>query len=465
MKEQKEKQDFIIIGGVKIPYIIDNEGVEWYPARYLQEHIILKNSKIDFKKYNNVKKKIIDFSFITGNNNVQETNCFNKLGLIEWMNSIKRINYFSEEQMNGINSIRKFIGMEEYNIYNESNNNTYINDIINNIKYKDDKICIKCNHKLPKHKNFFCEDERNSHGLVSVCRECYTNNGRFIHPDKYLQYIYYKYGEEKFIKIKNSKIEDIFVMYGKNEIDKLPDKHITKKKEQFSIIKELFNNNLLTYENISLKYINNIYFKNTALKVSIEEIFNYCYPDWKDYPLKYGDNTPDIRNKTNNDLKHSKVIWNNYLKQNNIIIDDIYNFNYIYHFKICKIYKFAKNDLLKYIMFLYDNKYPSYKFNIKELNYYKEKENRIFAFKQYVKELNIHYSKIPLVISKYTLQQYSNTLYNILRNYYDSNLFKWVNECYPNKFKHEDFNLECIRGRFDSMDEESVDLILREYFK
>lgn len=117
------------------------------------------------------------------------------------------------------------------------------------------------------------------------------------------------------------------------------------------------------------------------------------------------------------------------------------------------------NDLLGFIVDLYDRKYAGYLFNIAAYNYYKKKSNLIFDMKYLVeKDLCIPIEKIPLYITKYTLNQKSSTLYNLLRkeNRIFKDLFEWVDACYPGKFIRSDFDLNPYRSRFDSLEEAQV---------
>ena len=54
-------------------------------------------------------------------------------------------------------------------------------------------------------------------------------------------------------------------------------------------------------------------------------------------------------------------------------------------------------------------------------------------------------------------------MYHVFRKYY-TNLFDWVNECYPNQFEYSDFNTGIKRNEFDSVEEMAVNDILKDKF-
>lgn len=461
------KQEILILNGIKIPYIIDDNGVEWYPMSWIHSKVLLKKSNntslLKNKKYeNDVSKLSIDFSNLLNLHyeNTQITNCMSRNGYFKYLDSMS-LNNFSIDAMYNYNLLRRHFGLNEIYVKDIKDfGNEFMTDVLNSSVYSCMKVCVKCKRNLPANHSFFYKDDRASNDCGSICRECATKDGQFVHADEYLQHIYYKYGNEMYIKVKNSKIEDVFLMYANEEILELPQKHIVNKAEQLKIIKHLCDNGAVSKENLSIIYLKDVFFKNTVICPSIQEIYDLIYKDWK---IRYY-NYP---NAVFIDMKYSdaKTILKNYIKENNIIIEDVYDYDYTGLFKNARILNCCRNNILDFIMYYYNNKYISYKFKGGHVNYYKEADKRILCFKQYIKTLGINYMKIPLVISKYRMQQHNITLYNLLRKYYNGSIYEWANECYPNRFKEEDFNLECIRSSFDSIEESDVDGILREYFK
>jgi hypothetical protein len=136
----------------------------------------------------------------------------------------------------------------------------------------------------------------------------------------------------------------------------------------------------------------------------------------------------------------------------------------------CNLKQFVKsNEVLYYIKQVFnDNTYPAYMFNFDSNldKFWSIKTNRIDELKLLIENNNINTIKIPLYITKRELEK-SNTygiLGKILDKYYNGDIFKWVNEVYPDIFKREDFNITQYRNYFDSIEEEKIDSILRQHF-
>lgn len=106
----------------------------------------------------------------------------------------------------------------------------------------------------------------------------------------------------------------------------------------------------------------------------------------------------------------------------------------------------------------------SYKFKSYE-NFWHQQDNRDLALKQFIEnDLNLHIDKIPLYLTLENIRKHSNTIRNVLRKYYNNNIYLWVNEIYPDKFIEEDFNVIVLRNVFDSIEENQIDDILRQQF-
>lgn len=119
--------------------------------------------------------------------------------------------------------------------------------------------------------------------------------------------------------------------------------------------------------------------------------------------------------------------------------------------------KFLDN-ILDFVVKYYDYKYAGYKFKIASVNYYKDKNNRIFDMKWLIEqELKIEIHKIPLYITLFLLNRQYRCLYDLIyrKKYYD-NLFEWIDECYPNIFTINDFVINYYRDTFDSLEESQV---------
>jgi hypothetical protein len=163
------------------------------------------------------------------------------------------------------------------------------------------------------------------------------------------------------------------------------------------------------------------------------------------------------------DFTTGKNILNTYILDNNINVNDIFKIKYSDLLQQCKLTQF-QNNILDFVVKYYDYKYAGYKFSISSVNYYKSKEARIFDMKWLIdQDLKLDISKIPLYVTKTMLHTHSDTLYNVLnKKYYEGSLFKWIDECYPNKFIELDFNINPYRSKFDSLQEAQVDEQIRQ---
>lgn len=149
----------------------------------------------------------------------------------------------------------------------------------------------------------------------------------------------------------------------------------------------------------------------------------------------------------------------------NIKINNIFDFKYSEIICKCGIADKIK-DVLGFVVKYYNHQYAGYKFKTVPVNYYKNKINRNFDMKFLIEQdMKLDINKIPLYITKMTLQRNARSLYNVLysKKYYD-NLFEWINECYPDKFTENDFVINPYRDEFDSDDELKIDRILHNNF-
>lgn len=113
----------------------------------------------------------------------------------------------------------------------------------------------------------------------------------------------------------------------------------------------------------------------------------------------------------------------------------------------------------------YENKYAAYKFKTSSVNYWKKRENRNKALKYLIEEdMCLEIEKIPLYLTITSMRNIGKTtMYTVLKNYY-SGLYEWVNEVYPDIFDPKDFDINYMRNEFDSIDEHTIDEILRDNF-
>lgn len=461
----KIENKIIELDGVKIPYIINEEGIEYYPAKYIFEKFLLK-AKTQIhknKKYSiHMNRYIIDFTF-TGTS-PQECYCINKNGLIECTRATK-LSKLSDLQIKRhdilcdyIESQFKFVNRSQYDNYDE-----YILDCISGFKENNkdtiDNSCIKCKRAFPLHINFYPKDDRNGNGHSNICKMCTQNCYPINHTDRYARKVYSHFGLKGYIDYKYNRIKFISEYCNDNFTIKF-DATKGNNQDLFDIIEYEYNNNKISKDELCVDYVkSNYYVKNAGCLSNTYLIERLSKGDCKVRPWLYEHYTPP-----NPTYEEANIIVKTYIDEN-ITIDNIFKYEgYGEILRLCKISKFCSNTLY-FIVQYYGFKYAGYKFGIKSVNYYKDKDMRIFDMKYFIQEdLNILVSKIPLYVTKYSLHQNSSPLYHILNKYYN-NLFEWIDECYPGEFIINDFVNNPFRSEFDSIEEAQIDEQLRLYFK
>lgn len=478
-------QENINIGGVVVPII--KEGDEkWYPISYIIEKVLLKKTSAStiVKQTENteglVKKKEIDYSFIYQAR--QSTYCINELGL-KIMLEKSKIGRLSVDQRKSMNDLLKYLGMKQINtderfINKLSNNeikkyNIFIQDCINEVLKENPEIkfqkCTKCNKYYPYHNNFFRVNVHSSYELTTICKNCNQwsanrSKDRISHTDKELTKTFYEYGEKVYLIYRNHETIKIYEHFIKEKMKFVP-KIIHNKDNYLIIIKYLHDNNKINIIDLNIKEIERES-KLTSFNhvVKANELYEYLFGNEpKEFPWRY----PNFPLKNNITYDDAKIIIQNYLNENKIKIDDVYEFDYTPIICNSKLAAFANGDYLKLIMHYHDYQYAPYKFKGGYSNYWKNKENRIDAMKFLIeKDLNIEIDKIPLYLTKYIIMKNARTLYGILsdKRYYGGKLYKWINECYANQFIETDFNINVIRNEFDSMEEAQIHDYLSERF-
>lgn len=458
-------QETLILKDFKIPIlIVDN--VNWYPIQYIMKNILLRDQHFSgSEKYKDYITKLnIDYDAFKGIGGIQNTNCINHMGFMKWIGNLNK-GTMNENQKNNLNILLDYLGLDVINSdlsyknikdVNVENYNEFIKDKINQEGDIETKLCTKCGNHYPMSVTFFYKDDRKSDGYASHCKQCIGCT--FANKSDYLEKIYIKYGEKMYEKIKRSKIENIYLYYFKKEIDIKPKASI--REDQEKIVVKLFKNGYLNKENLTVEYLETI-FQNTSLKFSIQEIYDLLYPDWRVKLWKYPN--AKFKNMTKED---AVIIVKNYIEENKVVIGDVYGYEYGKLFSKCRIKNVTNSDLLGFVMYYYNNEFISYKFSISSTNYYKIKENRAMAIKDYIeKELKIDVNRIPLYVTRNKVHTASNTLYNILIKYYDNSMFRWIEEAYPSLFVESDFKMECIRTSFDSLEEQTIDDEFRKLLK
>jgi DNA-directed RNA polymerase subunit RPC12/RpoP len=462
-KEIKDKQ--IELDGVIIPYCKEG-GIEWYPVKYVVEQFLLKGynriSIVD-KCKDYTKRQVINYSF--KGTSPQETNCMNKEGWIKYLSECKLNKNKDEDKIKRHNIFCDYIGCEnKYEIVEKVQYDDYIKycieEYLSEHKKEDTKwyVCVKCGRKLPLDNKFFPPDDRVEDGYTHRCKDCKPSTYPISCNNTYIRNIYKEFGNDGF-NVYNKDIIKFYNTYCHNKNFEFKDNNENKLK----IIQWYYNNNLLDKEQLHRDYIKEIFnFKfYTVDNRELNKIISNN--DCESRPWLYPNFVIDKLS-----FKKGKELLTRYIKENNIQIDDILQYEgYEQLLKDAKLGQFARqtNDwtTLEFIVKYYNNEYAGYKFVLKSTNYYKKKENMIFDMKYYIeKDFKIPTEKIPLYVTKWSLHQNASSLYYALYKKYSYNtLFEWINDCYPNKFIELDFDVNPYRSNFDSLEEAQVDEQIR----
>lgn len=456
----------IKLDGVTIPYCTNEEGVDYYPIKYVVEQFLLKgygqiHKKENLKEF--VKRYVIDFTF--KGTVPQECYCMNREGWIEYVSTMKKNKNKSDEKIKRLKIFYEFLDME-YKDETVKEYDVYTLRCIENFKLSNpeikDKQCVKCERYFPNSEYFYPLTYQGD--IANTCRSC--KDMYWKNDNKEEKYVYETYGLIGFEKYKDDRISFIFKNPNKDFIIQSDD----RKSEVLSIIKDMHKKGYISSENLNVDYIKSnsgIKFKIGDQNISIKnnELIEYCSEgDCKLRPWLYPKYRLGII-----DLKEGVKIFKRYLDENNVDIEDKFNHSgWDRLLRAARLSQFNSN-ILGFVVELYDRRYGGYTFHISSTNYYKDKNNCIFDMKYFIeKDLKIPIEKIPLYVTKYALHEKSNALYRVITKDkklrpYDT-LFDWINDCYPNRFIEADFDINPYRSKFDSLEEAQVDEQLRLRF-
>lgn len=468
------KQESVYINNTEVP-IIKYEEATYYPISFIFEKVLLRKASLSQltkqsdKYLDYIKKFDIDYGFTTGG--IQNVYCISKNGLKEVLSN-GRIGGLSVDQRIALNEMRNYLGMELVNekekIITNINKNIikeypiYIQDIINSVLEETPNIiwqkCTKCNTYYPLHNFFFHNNVKCQNGYLTICNDCQDSGLIKGNIPKEFINVYKSYGENIYKLYKNHSTVEIFKHFlHESERIKFP-QVIKNKKDYLIIIKYLYDIGEITKDNITIVSIEEKYkIPNILSRLSIDEIYFLLFGN---HPKKHPWHYPYYRLRNISD-EEAIIIFKNYLSENKIIINDIFDFPYYETVKKCQMVNYLKGDILSFVVKYHNYKYPGYKFKISSINYWKSKENRIRDLKYFIeKDMKIPIEKIPLYLTKMCLQKNARTLYMLLYNgRYYKNIYEWVNDCYPNKFIEADFIVNAYRDEFDSEEE----MLINEY--
>lgn len=492
------KQKEIRINEVFIP-VIEEGGEIWYPISYMGSKVLLKsltgNQLIENGYGEYIKMFEVDFRKVVNTQGTQNTYCISEEGLKIVLNGSK-IGRLSVEQKKVMKSVCKYIGLiinidtEEQFLdnYEEELWRQYdfwsvecIEALLKaepNIKWQR---CTKCGRYYPYHKCFFGKESnpKNKSSFKTVCNGCYKSTRIIYYNDKVLTNTYYEDGEEwyKFLKNKNRNIYDIYEYYLNNNI-KYP-KILKNSLLVGNIINKYYKEDILNnmdivdenfISNISKIPVNYITMKmvskNIIESTKRKELLSSINVTKKIEDVKLKSIVKEIRSIT---YEEAVEVLNNYLQNNNIILTDIYNYDYSKLLQKNKVkYYLSQNgiDSLEFMVKYFNWEYAPYKFKTVGTKFWNKRDNADKTLKYLIeKDMKLQIEKIPLYITKNNLQRKCRTLYEILhKKRFDNSLFEWVNRLYLDKFIKEDFEVGVIRNEFDSMEEKMIHDMLKQNF-
>jgi hypothetical protein len=471
------KQDTVKIGEVNVPVILDR-GEKWFPVTFITTKILLRSNKMTLINKGNINifgNKLRNFTIEFNQNNVQETKCINEFNLVESLRNTQ-VGRLTVDQRMSQNNLHRYLGIEllpvdeqdtaYYNTDWLEELDVYTREIvkleIKNENVEWNRMCSNCNKHFPLTNRFFAIDKRADKGFVKVCRVCNKANDYFTHPDNYKNMLI-KQDEDLFDALNNDYLPKIFEAYRKGIIKRLPDCYENRESYE-KIIIHLFKDGEITKDNLTSTYL----IKQCGLKglnkyLTIYQVYSLLYgEDFYLYSWKYPKFSFRVIKLTK---EISFQIVNNYIKENNIVIENIFTYDYEKLIKRCNLSNIALYDLLGFIVEYYEFKYAGYLFKINAVNYYKKEDHLLFDLKYLVEEdMKLEIDKIPLYLTKYTLQKKSASLYNFIITKKNGSLYEWFDKVYPNRFTLYDFELNGYRNKFDSDAEMYIHELLNENF-
>lgn len=497
---QSVNHEIINVCNVRVP-IVKSEEKLFYPVTFTGSRLLLKSLNAAQLSENGYGEYIQEFIV-----NVPEFSMYHQqLYFIEQEGLIKvlqncRIARLSMEQRMAMDKVCKYLGInininflnQEIDKYEEWKiQNTYsywdkecIKIFVENNSQFSWQICSECTKYYPKDFLFFKKqgNPKNKKDIQTKCKCCLgSNRGVSYYGDELLYNTYFEDGQEWYEFIKDNRYDycKIYLHYY-NNADSLNYPRILKSVDVVSklIVKCYGKDMLENSEDCEVDYISQLtkvpsmYIVPKYIDI---EILNQLKPNdiiknssglSRLVNSKFKKSTKLIKDMSEGDALN---ILKEHISNHQINIEDPYNFNYDELLKECGI-QYApcvQKDKLGFIMKLYDNHCFAYKFNtLIGKVYWKNESNRKLALKHLIEEdMKIKKEKIPLYLTLERIRQHSGTMRNVLRKYYDNNLWACVNEIYPKMFEEQDFNIGVIRNIFDSAEEHAVHDILKERFK
>lgn len=301
-----------------------------------------------------------------------------------------------------------------------------------NITYKECKVCKK---KLPVHFIFFMKEKRIHDGFENSCRVC--RNGKYknidyakmerpnSHKDIISAYEYYLKTNCKptrtFIKDHYKEIIKYLIEVKYN----MTDEQITRLNRDWIQEHKLYGLSILSFQGSIYKIIDEVY-PNRFKPWDFVTVGNY----WHD----------------EQNVKKTLLWFVDQLIIDNVIscIDEIpekVNGTTFKEYGIGGLLNTKFGHAFNAFEYLYPNRFFEWEYNPIPTGFMTEKENRIKAMKQLIEQrLRMTIEEIPLILSfEYFrhIKRYSKFTH-VINDYYNFDLYSYIDKCYPNTFKRED---------------------------
>jgi hypothetical protein len=305
----------------------------------------------------------------------------------------------------------------------------------------------------------------NKEGLITLLKN--IKIGWLTEEQRKVQNKFHEYLGIPLLPVDIENDEDILIKtfneYRKGNKGSLPDMY-DNKESYIKMLKHLYTIGKINVNNLTCDFlVNKCGLRGMYKHLSFFQVYQTLFGDdfylyvWKYPKFQF----KDI--KLNYDMANS--IFKNFLKENGIVIEDIFSFSYYSILNKCGLKKFINGNLLYFIVQFFDFRYAGYKFKTGSVNYYKDINNLLFDLRYLIEEdMKLEIEKIPLYLTKTKLREKANPMYHYIISKDNGSIYEWVDKLYPNKFNESDFEINAYRDTFGSDSEYFIDQILRENF-